>query len=262
LLPMLGFGHFLSLVFGWTYFTAWSVSFMPQIILNWKRKSVQGLSIDFLAYNVVGFGCYAAYMLSYYYSDTVQKEYEERYHSPNLVQFNDVLFATYALGSSLVTWLQYTMYKSDPDQRMSRFGTSCLAVVSAVVGAALFQKWTGKAGWIDVLQVLSTIKLCLSIVKYCPQIYLNYKAKSTVGWSIHNILLDLTGSLFSMAQLFLDAYLVGSWSGLQGLFVKWILGLVVVCFDTVFIVQHYVLYTNRADVHLAREQQPLLEPST
>ena len=34
----------LSIVLGYGYFTAWTVSFYPQIIMNHSRKSVLGLS--------------------------------------------------------------------------------------------------------------------------------------------------------------------------------------------------------------------------
>jgi cystinosin len=43
------------------------------------------------------------------------------------------------------------------------------------------------------------------VVKHAPQIYINYKLKSTQGWSFSAVLLDLIGGVFSMIQLFLDA---------------------------------------------------------
>ena len=46
--------HQASMILGWTYFLAWSVSFYPQAVLNWERRSVVGLSLDFTALNVVG----------------------------------------------------------------------------------------------------------------------------------------------------------------------------------------------------------------
>jgi cystinosin len=53
----------LSQVVGWVYFFAWSISFYPQIYLNWKRKCVTGFSIDFAMYNFTGFSAYSAYCL-------------------------------------------------------------------------------------------------------------------------------------------------------------------------------------------------------
>ena len=34
---------------GWAYFTCWSVSFYPQLVLNFERRSVVGLSFDYAA---------------------------------------------------------------------------------------------------------------------------------------------------------------------------------------------------------------------
>jgi cystinosin len=49
----------LSKVCGWLYFLAWSSSFYPQVHLNVKRRSVVGLSLDFVLLNVTGFTTYA-----------------------------------------------------------------------------------------------------------------------------------------------------------------------------------------------------------
>jgi len=54
--PILGHaGDIISAIIGWSYFAAWSVSFYPQIYLNWRRKSVVGLSFDYNLYNIIGF---------------------------------------------------------------------------------------------------------------------------------------------------------------------------------------------------------------
>ncbi|XP_044540704.1 cystinosin-like, partial [Gracilinanus agilis] len=51
----------LNQVIGWIYFVAWSVSFYPQVFENWRRKSVVGLSFDFIALNLTGFIAYAVF---------------------------------------------------------------------------------------------------------------------------------------------------------------------------------------------------------
>lgn len=43
---------------GWLYFIAWSLSFYPQPLLNFRRKTTQGLTPDFPLLNVYGFTCY------------------------------------------------------------------------------------------------------------------------------------------------------------------------------------------------------------
>jgi len=82
---------------------------------------------------------------------------------------------------------------------------------------------------------LGYCKLAISFVKYTPAVYWNYKRKSTKGWSIFNILLDLVGAAFSIAS--------GGLSVENGLNVtKMILALLTVGFDFIFIIQHYCLY--------------------
>jgi hypothetical protein len=55
--PDAGWEPFLSNVLGWAYFAAWSVSFYPQVLQNWQRRSVVGLSFDYQSMNVLGFLC-------------------------------------------------------------------------------------------------------------------------------------------------------------------------------------------------------------
>ena len=42
-----------------------------------------------------------------------------------------------------------------------------------------------------------------------PQAYLNFRRKSTEGWSIGNVLLDFTGGALSILQMFLLSYNYG-----------------------------------------------------
>jgi cystinosin len=86
------------------------------------------------------------------------------------------------------------------------------------------------------------VKLICTVIKYCPQVYVNYKRKSTVGWSINQILLDLIGGILSLTQLFIDSALQADWSGLTGNPVKFGLSNVSMIFDIIFITQHYILY--------------------
>ena len=86
------------------------------------------------------------------------------------------------------------------------------------------------------------MKLVCTIVKYIPQVWVNYKRQSTVGWSIYPILLDISGGTLSISQLVLDSSLQDDWSGLSGNPVKLGLGNISIVFDVMFIVQHYWLY--------------------
>ncbi len=92
------------------------------------------------------------------------------------------------------------------------------------------------------LYYFSYIKLVVSIIKYVPQAWMNYKRKSTFGWSIGNVLLDFTGGSFSLVQMFLLSYNNDDWTSIFGDPTKFGLGLFSILFDMLFIVQHYILY--------------------
>lgn len=73
-----------------------------------------------------------------------------------------------------------------------------------------------KCLWLLSIYSLGYVKLICTVIKYCPQVYVNYKRKSTEGWSINQILLDFTGGVLSLAQLLIDSALQADWSGLTG----------------------------------------------
>ena len=81
-----------------------------------------------------------------------------------------------------------------------------------------------------------------------PQVWVNYKRQSTKGWSIWQILLDVTGGVLSILQLVIDSSLQADWSGLTGNAVKLGLGNVSIFFDVIFITQHYILYAKRSEL--------------
>ncbi|KAK1365583.1 hypothetical protein POM88_041144 [Heracleum sosnowskyi] len=51
-------------IFGWVAFVSWSISFYPQVILNFRRKSVVGLNFDFLVLNLTKHFTYLIYNAS------------------------------------------------------------------------------------------------------------------------------------------------------------------------------------------------------
>ncbi len=91
---------------------------------------------------------------------------------------------------------------------------------------------------------------------------MNYSRKSTVGWNIDNVVLDFTGGSLSVAQLLLDGWLTNSWSGVSGDPVKFALGNLSMFYDVVFLVQHFCLYTSRADTDSSSYQRVAGESSS
>lgn len=103
---------------------------------------------------------------------------------------------------------------------------------------------------------LSYVKLAVTIIKYSPQAYMNYKRKTTSGWSIHNIILDFTGGIFSIIQMFLISYNYDDWISIFGNFTKFGLGAVSIAFDIVFVIQHYFLYQEVGQLNVSTESIP------
>jgi cystinosin len=71
---------------------------------------------------------------------------------------------------------------------------------------------------------------------------MNYYRRSTVGFSIAQMMLDFTGGLLSNAQLFIDSYLQDDWSGVWGNPVKFLLANLSIFFDVIFFCQHFWWY--------------------
>eukprot|EP00043_Microstomoeca_roanoka_P014851 m.148115 g.148115 ORF g.148115 m.148115 type:complete len:209 (-) comp16125_c1_seq15:1213-1839(-) len=99
-------------VIGWIYFVAWSVSFYPQILENFRRKSVVGLNFDFLALNLTGFLGYMVFNVGLYYIPSIQHDYARRHPgATNPVQTNDVFFSIHAVAVTAFTIFQCCIYE-------------------------------------------------------------------------------------------------------------------------------------------------------
>lgn len=230
---------------GYTYFTCWSISFYPQVLSNYARKTTEGLSAEFCGLNVIGFACYSAYNLSLFFSPAIQELYKERHGGSEVtVQSNDVAFAVHALVLSTVTLFQIAYYNGVRAVLPSRLiGWIMVGILVTVLGYTAVVGLLHKSTWLDFLYVLSYMKVFISLIKYIPQVALNVRRKSTDGWNVWNILLDFPGGLLSVLQLVFDCADMGDWTGITGNLAKFGLGFVSIVFDLVFMLQHYVLYT-------------------
>lgn len=233
-------------IVGWIYFVAWSVSFYPQCYVNFKRKSVIGLNFDFISLNLTGFTCYAIYNLCLYFNTEVRDLYHQR-HPLGVIQVevNDVFFALHAIALTLLTIFQCCIYERG-EQGISRVCKALLFGMLLVASVTLILAGANVVSWLDWVQYLSYIKLGITVIKYIPQAYMNYRRKSTDGWSIGNILLDFTGGSLSIVQMFLKSYNWDDWESIFGNPTKFGLGFFSVLFDILFILQHYVFYRQSA----------------
>eukprot|EP00940_MAST-03C_sp_MAST-3C-sp2_P001232 g1232.t1 len=249
----------LSAMIGWLYFFAWSVSFYPQVVLNFSRKSVEGLSFDYQALNLLGFACYAVFNIVTFFPTSIRDEYKIAHHgdTPD-VEANDVFFAIHAVCLTCLTCAQIATYDR-AGQRFSRWsiglvvafavGIAVYAVICAFSDGSVEPK--NVRSWLSWSTSLSVVKLIITCMKYVPQVYLNYQRRSTSGWAIGNVLLDISGGALSVAQQLMDCALSGEWSGISGDPVKFGLGFVSILFDIIFMIQHYVLYDDRSPVNFS-----------
>ncbi|KAF2901758.1 hypothetical protein ILUMI_04436 [Ignelater luminosus] len=234
----------LSVIIGWTYFVAWSVSFYPQIYINYRRKSVIGLNFDFLSLNVVGFILYSVFNVGLYAIPEIEAQYFKKYpRGLNPVQLNDVVFGVHATVATVLTITQCFLYERG-DQRVSFTAKGILGIFAAFLSISLILVATNVLFWLDFLYFCSYVKLAITLIKYIPQAYMNYRRKSTVGWSIGNILLDFTGGILSMLQMIIISHNYDDWVSIFGDPTKFGLGLFSVIFDIFFMIQHYILYRH------------------
>ncbi|RMZ69778.1 L-cystine transporter [Pyrenophora seminiperda CCB06] len=249
----------ISRVLGWAYVLAWSLSFYPQPFSNYFRKSTLGLAIDFPTLNVLGFACYTISTACFLYSPTIQSQYAYRHRSAPepTVRFNDFLFAAHGLVMCVIIYSQFFPrvwgFEVGKTQKVSR-PVLCVwwACVFAIFFVVVIVMSAGPVddfdiyhwAWIDVVYTLGYVKILTVFLKYIPQAWVNYKRKSTVGWSIYTLILDFAGGVLSLAQLGIDSALENDWSGVTGNPVKFGLGNITLVFDVIFMVQHYVLYRH------------------
>lgn len=177
------FLQFLSYLFGWIYTTCWSLSFYPQPLLNFRRKSTSGAAIDFPFLNVLGFAAYFVSTVSFLYAPEIRREYALRNngHTPT-VQFNDLAFAVHALFMCFVIISQYEPSiwgfdkrgKRGPGARVSKsimgLSVACIVGVATSVVIVLARQdedvvrgWA----WIDVVrwtQAASSGYTCANII--------------------------------------------------------------------------------------------------
>ena len=244
--------YYISHVLGWIYFVAWSISFYGQVIENYRRKSVSGLNFDFEIYNLVGFSTYTIYNIRGYIDDNL---------GTGTVQIQDIVFALHALLLTIIT-IGQILYYYDPRDKLQKVSNFTISIILIMLWGAIlliilengFEYYDphvkqNRKYIFNSLVYMGWCKVVISLIKYIPQAVSNYKRKSTIGWNIHNILLDFTGGVFSFGQNIIDSlrdrFSVTSDDQSKGLNIaKYALSFVSIFFDCVFMVQHYWLYKD------------------
>jgi len=241
-----------SAMIGYIYFMCWSVSFYPQLITNYQRKSVKGISTDSYVMLFINNLCYAIYNVFLYWDDGIRTEYKHR-HGPNssiTIQSNDVAFSIHGFFLSMILVIQIYYYRGYTIKPLScttiTLASATILLCGLYIVGILLQY--SQFSWFDWLYILAFIKLTLTIAFYLPQIYLNRKRKSTEGYNLWFVILDFLGGFLSLMLLFLDSFDMEKLGDITDNWVKLILGVISIVFDGVFFFQHFVLYEQRDSV--------------
>jgi cystinosin len=170
----------LSFICGVVYFVSWSVSFYPQVHLNWRRRSVRGLSFDFQLLNVTGYTAYSLFNCLLKLVPVLSNQYVSKYGPPIPVDWSDLGFAVHGLLITIVTIVQCFIYERG-DQKLSTAAIALTSALWASMIVALALALFGAISFLDMLFEFSYAKLVVTATKYIPQAILNYRRKSTVG---------------------------------------------------------------------------------
>lgn len=154
----------LSSIIGWTYMLCWTASFYPQVLLNIRRRTTVGFSIDFALLNILGMTSYAVHNLALFFSPVVRAQYAHRYpRNPNpTVQPNDI---AYAVHGAIITILIYSQFyprlwrfSRVRDMRCSRwtlgFFWGCIGLVLLGAFVVGLQPTSFRWEWLDVVSEL------------------------------------------------------------------------------------------------------------
>ncbi|KAM7268842.1 hypothetical protein ACFE04_011008 [Oxalis oulophora] len=234
--------HITYEVLGWTAFVTWSISFYPQVILNFRRKSVVGLNFDFVLLNLTKHSSYLIYNVSLYFSHTVQKQYFKKYGNDQMIPVaaNDVAFSIHAVLLTAITLVQIAIYERGT-QKLSKIAILIVSVVWLSAAVCFFFALSHHS-WLWLVTVFNIIQVCMTVIKYIPQAVMNFMRKSTDGFSIGNILLDFTGGVANYMQMATQSIDQHSWVNFYGNPGKFMLSLISIIFDILFMCQHYVIY--------------------
>ncbi|XP_024183312.1 cystinosin homolog isoform X2 [Rosa chinensis] len=177
---------------------------------------------------------------------------------------NDVAFSIHAILLTAITLFQVVIYERG-SQKVSRIS---IGIVAAVwLGAAVcFFVALPTHSWLWLISIFNSIQVFMTAIKYIPQAIFNFTRKSTVGFSIGNILLDFSGGVANYAQMGVQSIDQGSWVNFYGNMGKTLLSLISIFFDLLFMGQHFVLYpakgaTISSKISKEESAEPLVKSS-
>lgn len=177
-----------SSVFGWTYFFAWTLSFYPQVLLNYMRKSTIGFKSDKLVYDFIGFSCLSVYCYAFRYVSSVRESYKDKHdgNSPT-VQLNDVAFGFHGLLLTLIQIYQVVKYNGMHQVPTKHCLIGSGVTILIIVFYLLLCIFVDSSVFIIInwLYFVSFVKIGVTLIKYIPQVILNNKRYACVLYTFN-----------------------------------------------------------------------------
>jgi len=233
----------LSKGMGWIYTAAWTFCFYPQIIENFRNKSVVGYSFDFFLLEAVDLTLYSAYNLALYAIPFIKDEYKHEENTDVIpVKINDIAFSFNGVFCCIVMFIQTCIYEKG-GQKVSKGCKMVNALILLYVLSTLLPTLTGALELVKFFEFISYVKIATTM-KYLPQVLMNYQRGSTQGFSIGMVILDITGGSFSVGQMIVNCANKHDWTSLAGNPTKFLVGVVSVIFDVILITQYFVYRRN------------------
>lgn len=213
-----------------------------------------GLSLEYQAWNLSGYIFYVVYNIVGY----VIQQNDDSMKKTILV--SDLCFALHGLiimGAICYQCYLWAVPGRDTFSKTHLIMLICMwtlgiyNLILAAFGAIEFYSHKNGPYTFSAVHFLGFGKSWVSFIKYLPQVYMNWRRQSTVGFSIHNQLLDFGGGLTAFSQQFIDAYDLSDtndpdWSVFAGNVPKLVVACESIFFDIIFITQHYILYRGNA----------------
>lgn len=156
---------------GWAYFILWVGSTYPQVITNFKLKSVAGLSFNYVTFSTLGFAAYLVYNVCLFFIPSFQSAYHTTYpnstHVP--VYINDVAFSIHAFIINVILCLQCFIYEHG-NQSLHIFTKLCVLTVMMGAFMVILFTYNYHLNLLTVAYYFSTVKLVITLFKCTPQV--------------------------------------------------------------------------------------------
>ena len=231
--------YIISQISGWVYTICWNASFFPQFYeIIWKNKSMTGFSLDFITLDMTGFICYVIFITV----GNLQPVYRTGY-----ISVQDMVFSYNALVC-VTGYLILAFVYPIPDNVQHR-SISLITIllisfpICAIIILIILGNGTGVIpldGFVNWVIFAGYYKTFLTLCKYTPQAWSNYKRKSTKGWNIWGVLLDIVGGIMEITQMSIDTLCLGEDFSIG----KVALSMVSFIYGFIFCFQHYYLYSG------------------